>query len=66
MTGRRDCAENTAGRRIDLLDAVIGQLEQMLAVECRSRMRGDIDRFEHPPVCWIEGAQSVSSGNQTR
>jgi hypothetical protein len=41
---RRDRGEHTAGLRIDLLDAILGQLKQVLAVEGRSGMRGDIDR----------------------
>ncbi len=42
--GRRDGGEHAAGLRIDLLDAILGDLKQMPAVERRSRMRGDIDR----------------------
>jgi hypothetical protein len=38
---RRDGGEHAAGLRIDLLDAVLGKLEQVPAVEGRSRMRGD-------------------------
>ena len=42
--GRGDRGEHTAARRIDLLDAILGDLKQMLAVEGRSGMRGDLDR----------------------
>ena len=42
--GRRDRGEHTAGLRIDLLDAILGELKQVLAVERRACMRGDIDR----------------------
>ena len=42
--GRRDRREHAAGLRIDLLDAVLGDLEQVLAVEGRAGMRGDVDR----------------------
>jgi hypothetical protein len=62
VTGRRDCAQHTAGRRIDFLDAVVGQLKQVLAVEGRSRVRGDIDRSDHVSARRIEGAQPVSGG----
>ena len=42
--GRRDGREHTAGLGIDLLDAILGDLKQVLAVEGRSGMRGDINR----------------------
>src|SRR5256886_12476971 len=58
--GRRDRGEHTAGLRIDLLDAILGELKQVLAVEGRSCMRGDIDRAHHLPARWIEGVQLVS------
>jgi hypothetical protein len=41
-TGRGYRGENTARLRIDLLDAILGELKQVLAVEGRSGMRGDI------------------------
>src|SRR5580658_31325 len=40
--GRRDRGEHMAGLRIDLLDAILGDLKQMLTVKGRSGMRGDI------------------------
>ena len=58
--GRRDRGEHTAGVRIDLLDAILGELKQVLAVEGRSRMRGDIDRAQRLPARRIEGVQLVS------
>src|SRR5208282_6568966 len=58
--GRRDCTEHTAGLRIDLLDATLGDLKQVLAVEGRSCMRGNIDRAQHLPARRIEGVQLVS------
>ena len=58
--GRRDRGEHTAGLRIDLLDAILGDLKQVLAVEGRSRMRGDIDRAQRLPARRIEGVQLVS------
>ena len=58
--GRRDRGEHTAGLRIDLLDAILGDLKQVLAVEGRSCMRGDIDRAHRLPARRIEGVQLVS------
>ena len=60
--GCRDRGEHTAGFRIDLLNAILGELEQVLPIEGRSRMRGDIDRTQHLPACRIEGDQPVSNG----
>src|SRR6266446_5515780 len=48
--GRGDRGEHTAVLRIDLLDPILGDLKQMLAVEGRSRMRGDIDRTQAFPA----------------
>jgi hypothetical protein len=62
--GRRDRGEHTAGLRIDLVDAVLRELKQVLAVEGRSRMPGDIDRAQDRPARRIEGVQSVS-GRET-
>src|SRR5256712_10575587 len=59
--GRRDRGEHTAGLRIDLLDAILGELKQVLAVEGRSCMRGDTDRAQRFPARRIEGDQLVSS-----
>src|SRR6266496_4726458 len=58
--GRRDRGEHTAGLRIDLLDSILGELKQVLAVEGRSCMPGDIDRAQRPPARRIEGVQLVS------
>ena len=49
-----------AGLGIDLLDAILGDLKQVLAVEGRSGMRGDIDRARHRPARRIEGVQLVA------
>src|SRR5438128_4827518 len=59
--GRRDRGQHTAGLRIDLLDAIFGELKQVLAVEGRSGPRGDIDRAQRLPARGIEGVQRVSS-----
>src|SRR5882762_4037257 len=58
--GRRDRGDHTAGLRIDLLDAILGELKQVLAIEGRSCMRGDIDRAHRLPARRIEGVQLVS------
>src|SRR6202048_871273 len=59
-TRRGDRGEHAAGLRIDLLDAILGQLKQVLAVEGRPCMRGDIDRAQRLPALRIEGGQLVS------
>jgi hypothetical protein len=59
--GRRNRGDHAAGLRIDLLDAIFGELKQVLAVEGRSRMRVDIDRTQHLSARRIEGVQRVSS-----
>jgi hypothetical protein len=41
--GRRDRSEHTAGFVIDLLNAIAGDLEQMVAVEGCSCIRGNIN-----------------------
>ena len=56
----RDRGEHTASRRIDLLDAIFGELKQVLAVESSSCVRGDIDRAQRLPGRRIEGLQRVS------
>src|SRR5208282_2655260 len=56
---RRDRREHTASLRIDLLDTILCDLKQVLAVEGRSCMRGDIDRVQRLPARRIEGVQLV-------
>ena len=60
--GRRGRGEHTAGLRIDLLDAILGELKQVPAVESRSGTRGDIDRAQRLSARRVEGDQLVSSG----
>src|ERR1700719_3125815 len=60
--GRWNRGEHSAGSRIDLLDAILGELKQVLAVEGRSCMRGDINRAPRLSARGIEGDQFVSSG----
>jgi glyoxylase-like metal-dependent hydrolase (beta-lactamase superfamily II) len=59
---RRDRGQHPAGVRIDLLDAILGELKQVLAVEGRSGVRGDVDRAQHFAALGIEGIQLFSSG----
>jgi hypothetical protein len=61
--GRWDGGEHAAALRIDLLDAILGDLKQVLAVESRSRMRGDIKGTQRLAAHRIEGVQLVSGGN---
>src|SRR5262249_29209807 len=58
--GGRDRGEHTARLRIDLLDAISGELKQVLAVEGRSCIRGGIDRAQRLPARGIEGVKPVS------
>src|SRR5690606_34179177 len=58
--GRRNRAEYAAGLRIDLLYTVLGNLEQVLSVECRSGMRSDIDGADCAPARRIDGVQLVT------
>jgi hypothetical protein len=58
--GCGDRGKHTAGLRIDLLDAILGELKQVLAVKGGSSMRGDTDRALRLSGRRIEGVQSVS------
>src|SRR5580704_3926536 len=60
--GRRDRSKHPAGFRIDLPDAILGDLKQVSAVESRSSVRGDIDRAERLAARRIESVQLVSGG----
>src|SRR5580704_17745367 len=57
---RRDRGEHTASFGIDLLDAILGDLKQVFAVESRYCMRRDIYRAHHLSARRIEGIQLVS------
>src|ERR1700692_1673780 len=54
-TGGRNRREHVAGLRIDLVDAILGDLKQMLAIEGRPCMGGDIDRTYRFAGHGIEG-----------
>src|SRR5580700_8947776 len=58
--GRRDRGEHKTRLRIDLLDATLADLKQVLAVESRSCIRGDINRAHRLPAFRIQGVQLVS------
>src|SRR5258706_715100 len=60
--GLRNRGEHRAGLRIDFLDAILGDLKQVLTVEGRSCVRGDINRAQQLATRRIEGVQSVSGG----
>src|SRR5262249_1000737 len=49
-----------APRRVDLLDAALGDLEQVPAVEGRARMGGDVDRARRLAARRIEGGQLLA------
>src|SRR5215203_4404675 len=50
------------GLQIDLVDAILGQLEQVLAVERGSRMRRDVDGAQRGSTRRIEGDQLAARG----
>jgi hypothetical protein len=56
---RRDRRQHTAGFRIDLLDAIFGDLKQVRAIERRSCMCGNVDRAQGFPALGIEVDQLV-------
>src|SRR5687768_16324974 len=58
--GRRDGGEHAAGLRIDLLNAILGELIEMPAIEGSPGIRGDVDRALHLAACRIDGVQLVA------
>src|SRR5262249_24922513 len=60
---RRDGREHATSLRIDPLDAVLGDLEQVLAIEGGSRVCGDVDRAHRLAGLRIEGVQLVAGRN---
>jgi hypothetical protein len=63
--GRGNRGEHTPGLRIDLLDAILGELKQVLAVERRSRMRGHVECAELLPVAGSNAVSVPPPANQT-
>jgi hypothetical protein len=61
--GRRDRGQHAASLRIDLLDTVIGDLIQVLAVKGGSRIGGNIYRTQYLPARRIESVQLVTGSD---
>jgi hypothetical protein len=61
----RNRAEHLAGGGVDLLDAILGDLEQVPAVERRPRMRGDIDERAILPLAGSTAFSLSPDANQT-
>ena len=57
----RDRRQDLAGRRIDLVDAFVGDLEEVLAVEGRPRVAGDVEGAHRLAVLRIEGLQPLAA-----
>src|SRR6516164_7027493 len=55
--GCRDGSDHMAGRRIDLLDAIPGDLVQVLAIEGCSRIRRDIEGAHRFPTRRVDRVQ---------
>src|ERR1700758_626786 len=58
--GRLDRGDHLTGLWIDLLDAIVTDLIQVLAVESRARMCADIKRACSFPSRWVERLQIVA------
>src|SRR5262245_4797869 len=58
--GRWARRQNATRRRIDLLNAILGDLIEVLAIERRSGVGGDVDRTHGLPARGIKGIQLVS------
>ncbi len=57
---RRNRGKHTPGFHVDLLNAILRDLKEVLAVECCSGMRSNIDRADCLPACWIDCIQFIS------
>src|SRR6185436_1557274 len=62
VAGRRDGPEHAAGLRIDLLDAALGDLIEVPAVERGARVRGHVDRSCDLAARWFERIEPVARG----
>jgi hypothetical protein len=58
--GRWDGGEYTASFGIDLVDAILGDLKQVFAIEGSSCMCRDIDRARHLSARGIKGIQLIA------
>src|SRR4029079_1863383 len=58
--GCRNRREHATGFGVDLLDAILGNLKQVLAVESRPRVRGDVNRAMHRAAGWVDGVERLT------
>src|SRR5262249_1991983 len=61
IAGRRDCRQHATGGRIDFLDAILGDLKQVLTIESRSCMRGNINRTQRLAARRVDRVQLISA-----
>src|SRR5690349_8727760 len=59
---RRDAREDPSTLRIDLVDLLLGDLEEMRPVERRPGVRGDLERAHRLPALRIERSHVVTCG----
>src|SRR5688500_15196630 len=59
---RGDRGEHASSLRINLVNAILGDLKQMLAIERGSRMSSDINRPNCLAARWIDRIQFVTRG----
>src|SRR5439155_20277022 len=64
--GCRDRRQDLAGRRIDLVDAVAGDLEEAPAVEGRPGIGGDVQGAHDPAAAWRTRFHPRRPGRATR
>ncbi|MNF88619.1 hypothetical protein D3C84_711170 [compost metagenome] len=57
--GGRNGGEDFASAWVDFLDAVLGDLEQVRAIECRAGMAGDIERAQQVATVGVQGVELV-------
>src|SRR5207248_7067760 len=62
LARRGDGGKHSASLRIDFLDAILGDLKQVFAIESSSCMCRDIDRAHHLSARRIKGIQPVARG----
>ena len=60
--GRRDGGDDLARARVDLLDAVVGELPQELAVEGSAGVGGDGELADQRAALGIEGDDALAAG----
>ena len=62
ISRRRNARQDAAALRIDLVDLLLRDLEEMRPVECRTRVRGDGERVHRLTALRIERGQPVARG----